>query len=135
MLTFYMAYWKLPCMSIWFVNGFNFLFCSHFHLYSFLQLFDFCLAPNTMGDGTGCDNMTCIIIVLNKSSHLKRECDNLDVSTSDEAQPEKRARLEEKEEEPSTNTWWDLLSYCVYAFSVYITCKWSCAKNCVLIIL
>ncbi|VDL94626.1 unnamed protein product [Schistocephalus solidus] len=25
-------------------------------------LFDRCLAPNTMGDGTGCDNMTCIIV-------------------------------------------------------------------------
>ncbi|CAL1538625.1 unnamed protein product [Lymnaea stagnalis] len=28
------------------------------------ELFDHCLAPNTYGDGTGCDNMTCIIIVL-----------------------------------------------------------------------
>ena len=27
-------------------------------------MFDHCLAPNTFGDGTGCDNMTCIIIVL-----------------------------------------------------------------------
>ncbi|KAL3269981.1 hypothetical protein HHI36_009036 [Cryptolaemus montrouzieri] len=26
------------------------------------ELFDHCLAPNTMGDGTGCDNMTAIII-------------------------------------------------------------------------
>ncbi|KAF0288333.1 putative protein phosphatase [Amphibalanus amphitrite] len=26
------------------------------------ELFDECLAPNTMGDGTGCDNMTCIIV-------------------------------------------------------------------------
>lgn len=29
------------------------------------ELFDHCLAPNTYGDGTGCDNMTCIIVVLN----------------------------------------------------------------------
>ncbi|GFR94981.1 protein phosphatase 1G, partial [Elysia marginata] len=28
------------------------------------EMFDHCLAPNTYGDGTGCDNMTCIIIVL-----------------------------------------------------------------------
>ncbi|RUS92197.1 hypothetical protein EGW08_000050 [Elysia chlorotica] len=28
------------------------------------EMFDHCLAPNTFGDGTGCDNMTCIIIVL-----------------------------------------------------------------------
>lgn len=30
--------------------------------YFFFQLFDRCLAPNTIGDGTGCDNMTCIIV-------------------------------------------------------------------------
>lgn len=27
-----------------------------------MQLFHNCLAPNTMGDGTGCDNMTAIIV-------------------------------------------------------------------------
>ncbi|XP_041484040.1 probable protein phosphatase 2C 21 [Lytechinus variegatus] len=26
------------------------------------ELFDFCLAPDTSGDGTGCDNMTCVIV-------------------------------------------------------------------------
>ncbi|KAF7273897.1 putative protein phosphatase CG10417 [Rhynchophorus ferrugineus] len=26
------------------------------------EMFDHCLAPNTMGDGTGCDNMTAIIV-------------------------------------------------------------------------
>jgi len=26
-------------------------------------MFDFCLAPDTNGDGTGCDNMTCVIVV------------------------------------------------------------------------
>uniref|UniRef100_A0A1A9X4D4 protein-serine/threonine phosphatase n=1 Tax=Glossina brevipalpis TaxID=37001 RepID=A0A1A9X4D4_9MUSC len=26
------------------------------------ELFDACLAPNTMGDGTGCDNMTAVIV-------------------------------------------------------------------------
>ena len=30
----------------------------------FLQLFDHCLAPDTMGDGTGCDNMTAVIAKL-----------------------------------------------------------------------
>ncbi|KAJ8032980.1 Protein phosphatase 1G [Holothuria leucospilota] len=29
------------------------------------ELFDVCLAPDTTGDGTGCDNMTCIIVVFN----------------------------------------------------------------------
>ncbi|KAL7055850.1 hypothetical protein AAHC03_022898 [Spirometra sp. Aus1] len=33
-------------------------------------LFDRCLAPNTMGDGTGCDNMTCIIIRFDDLSSL-----------------------------------------------------------------
>lgn len=28
------------------------------------QLLDHCLAPNTSGDGTGCDNMTCVIVTL-----------------------------------------------------------------------
>jgi len=32
------------------------------------ELFDHCLAPNTYGDGTGCDNMTCIIVVLKSFS-------------------------------------------------------------------
>lgn len=30
------------------------------------QLFNRCLAPNTMGDGTGCDNMTCIIVTFDQ---------------------------------------------------------------------
>ncbi|KAK4468079.1 hypothetical protein MN116_008252 [Schistosoma mekongi] len=29
------------------------------------EIFDHCLAPNTDGDGTGCDNMTCIIVRFN----------------------------------------------------------------------
>ncbi|KAL8596648.1 hypothetical protein ACOMHN_032590 [Nucella lapillus] len=28
------------------------------------ELFDHCLAENTYGDGTGCDNMTCVLVVL-----------------------------------------------------------------------
>ena len=28
-------------------------------------MFDYCLAPDTTGDGTGCDNMTAIIVLLN----------------------------------------------------------------------
>jgi protein phosphatase 1G len=31
-----------------------------------LQLFDECLSPNTLGDGTGCDNMTAIIVRLDR---------------------------------------------------------------------
>ena len=36
----------------------------HFQLF---QLFEHCLAPDTMGDGTGCDNMTAVIVKFNKS--------------------------------------------------------------------
>lgn len=32
------------------------------------QLFDHCLAPDTMGDGTGCDNMTCVIVTFQPSA-------------------------------------------------------------------
>ncbi|KAH3734017.1 hypothetical protein DPMN_040456 [Dreissena polymorpha] len=77
------------------------------------ELFDHCLAPNTMGDGTGCDNMTCIIIVLNSStssssssngckitssniSSCKRDITHLE-STSEDLQPEKRTKLETDE--------------------------------------
>jgi len=31
-------------------------------------MFDFCLAPDTNGDGTGCDNMTCVIVVFKDTS-------------------------------------------------------------------
>uniref|UniRef100_A0A7N5ZYI0 Protein phosphatase 1G n=1 Tax=Anabas testudineus TaxID=64144 RepID=A0A7N5ZYI0_ANATE len=34
------------------------------------ELLDHCLAPNTSGDGTGCDNMTCIIRCLTISADL-----------------------------------------------------------------
>jgi protein phosphatase 1G len=62
-----------------------------------LQLFDACLAPNTHGDGTGCDNMTAIIVQLPKSiscnvgSGVKRTLDK------DEVEPEatKKAKLDD----------------------------------------
>lgn len=42
------------------------------------ELFDKCLAPNTLGDGTGCDNMTAVIVrfkdqLLSKPTKLKVE--------------------------------------------------------------
>lgn len=36
--------------------------CRSTNFVSFLKLFHNCLAPNTIGDGTGCDNMTAIIV-------------------------------------------------------------------------
>lgn len=32
------------------------------------ELFDNCLAPNTLGDGTGCDNMTAVIVLFKSST-------------------------------------------------------------------
>ncbi|KAJ6218030.1 hypothetical protein RDWZM_009187 [Blomia tropicalis] len=40
-------------------------------------LFETCLAPNTNGDGSGCDNMTCILVKFKKSSDSKRSLDDL----------------------------------------------------------
>jgi len=46
-----------------------------------------------MGDGTGCDNMTCIIVVFNRSSSgNKRAADELDVG--DVIPAEKRLKLD-----------------------------------------
>lgn len=53
------------------------------------EMFDHCLAPNTMGDGTGCDNMTAIIVEF-KSTILKRTADS-----PDDKSTIKRAKTEE----------------------------------------
>ncbi|XP_040282797.1 protein phosphatase 1G isoform X2 [Bufo bufo] len=37
------------------------------------ELLDQCLAPDTSGDGTGCDNMTCIIVRFQPYSHSSAE--------------------------------------------------------------
>ena len=37
------------------------------------QLFDFCLAPDTMGDGTGCDNMTAVIVQFRKKGEAEEQ--------------------------------------------------------------
>lgn len=68
---------------------FHFYLARFTHLYefiisvfSFLQLFDHCLAPNILGDGTGCDNMTCIIIVLHPNETEKNVTEtDLDVNS------------------------------------------------------
>jgi protein phosphatase 1G len=47
----------------WNVFGFGGILIFYFPI---RQLFDECLAPNTMGDGTGCDNMTAMIVRLDR---------------------------------------------------------------------
>ncbi|KAK6180155.1 hypothetical protein SNE40_012355 [Patella caerulea] len=64
------------------------------------EMFDYCLAPNTFGDGTGCDNMTCIIIILNPEKeptvyHTKRSAEELDTSKTDELQANKKFKIED----------------------------------------
>ena len=39
----------------------------------FFQMFEFCLAPNTEGDGSGCDNMTCIIVLFKPASSFSQQ--------------------------------------------------------------
>lgn len=53
-----------------------------------LQLFDACIAPDTSGDGTGCDNMTCIIVKFNNAKlcgtrSIKRSSTELDQECSE----------------------------------------------------
>lgn len=63
-----------------------------------LQLFDQCLAPDTMGDGTGCDNMTAIIVHF-KSNSLKRSSSP---HPEDVISESKRAKTEDSESQVNT---------------------------------
>ncbi|XP_066253113.1 probable protein phosphatase CG10417 isoform X1 [Euwallacea similis] len=56
------------------------------------EMFDHCLAPNTMGDGTGCDNMTVIIVKF--KSTLKKRLMSPEPSNSEDTEA-KRAKTEE----------------------------------------
>nr|XP_057945057.1 protein phosphatase 1G [Doryrhamphus excisus]XP_057945058.1 protein phosphatase 1G [Doryrhamphus excisus] len=58
------------------------------------ELLDHCLAPDTSGDGTGCDNMTCIIITFRPHPSPAQ-------SQSDDTK--KRRHPEEKEDEENGN--------------------------------
>ncbi|XP_056638931.1 probable protein phosphatase CG10417 [Diorhabda sublineata] len=53
------------------------------------EMFDHCLAPNTLGDGTGCDNMTAIIVQF-KTNIMKRSA-----SPRADNDNSKRAKTEE----------------------------------------
>lgn len=66
-------------------------------------MFDHCLAPSTMGDGTGCDNMTAIIVRFkdgvvsdvgqhtNNVESKKRAADD----SSDDIQDSKRQKIDD----------------------------------------
>jgi len=40
------------------------------------ELFDMCMAPDTKNDGSGCDNMTCMIVKLQMNDVIKDEINN-----------------------------------------------------------
>ncbi|XP_031779544.1 probable protein phosphatase CG10417 isoform X2 [Nasonia vitripennis] len=51
------------------------------------ELFDYCLAPNTLGDGTGCDNMTAIIVKFKSSKTGNGEGTAAEVTTVTKKRP------------------------------------------------
>ncbi|RWS03138.1 putative protein phosphatase-like protein [Dinothrombium tinctorium] len=69
------------------------------------ELFHHCLSSNTMGDGTGCDNMTCVIVKFDGLSKRKRtENDNNEAEEAElrENLQSKRQKVE-NEIESETN--------------------------------
>lgn len=52
-------------------------------------MFEQCLAPNTLSDGTGCDNMTCIIVKLKPKQKRSRSEDEEDNSEGGEFKKQK----------------------------------------------
>ncbi|XP_063770972.1 protein phosphatase 1G [Pseudophryne corroboree] len=61
------------------------------------ELLDQCLAPDTSGDGTGCDNMTCIIIRFQPFTHAspeasKRKLDDAETATENCKDGSKKAK-------------------------------------------
>ena len=55
------------------------------------QLFDHCLAPDTVGDGTGCDNMTAVLVKLRPAFENKPDTlPTPQTSSSSSQQPTKR---------------------------------------------
>ncbi len=65
-------------------------------------MFEFCLAPDTTGDGTGCDNMTAIIVKFNKLGALetgsaKRPASESSESKESEQSQSKKPKSDETE--------------------------------------
>lgn len=61
---------------------------------SLFQMFDHCLAPSTMGDGTGCDNMTAIVVRFKNGAIAE-----VGQHTSNPEGPKKRAAEDEPSED------------------------------------
>ena len=67
-------------------------------------MFDFCLAPDTNGDGTGCDNMTCVIIVFKhlQAGSASRTTNKRKAETSDADCVEGESELKRPREDVAT---------------------------------
>jgi len=75
----------------------------------YFQLFEHCLAPDTMGDGTGCDNMTAVLVKLKpafgkqlaeestEAGSSKRQATDDAGDDQDEAQKSKKLKLDSEE--------------------------------------
>ncbi|KAB7507124.1 putative protein phosphatase [Armadillidium nasatum] len=62
------------------------------------EMFDHCLSPDAHGDGTGCDNMTCIIVKFSNSvsvsEKVKRPYEENELEKSDSSPQDKRRKLD-----------------------------------------
>lgn len=67
-------------------------------VFIYTQLFDYCLAPDTTGDGTGCDNMTAVIVKFKKEGS---GAEATKVNGKTEAAEEKK-QTEETEQQQSS---------------------------------
>ncbi|KAL5248199.1 hypothetical protein ACHWQZ_G017393 [Mnemiopsis leidyi] len=56
------------------------------------QLMDKCMAPDTSGDGTGCDNMTCLIVLLNQDTSKEAQKRKLESDQSEETPDSKKSK-------------------------------------------
>jgi hypothetical protein len=54
-------------------------------------MFEYCLAPNTFGDGTGCDNMTAIIVLLRNPPAASADHADAKCTTATAADAKKRS--------------------------------------------
>uniref|UniRef100_A0A0C9RAM4 protein-serine/threonine phosphatase n=1 Tax=Fopius arisanus TaxID=64838 RepID=A0A0C9RAM4_9HYME len=69
------------------------------------ELFDHCLAPDTMGDGTGCDNMTAVIVKFKNQSEPEVQNNG---ETEETAITKKRPLSSENSEDPEESVKKDL---------------------------
>jgi len=66
------------------------------------DLFHHCLAPDTTGDGTGCDNMTAIIVTFDK--HRAARLDRKRSSSDDSEQLPQAKKVKDEEDLPSSTS-------------------------------